>query len=72
MHLQNSKSKYWAVVDLQCGAYYNANQMLRLIFENALLTLYVINIRYGSFEEQLKVVEEGFYEERIRDKKILR
>jgi hypothetical protein len=58
-YIENLMNTYWAIVDLTCGAYFNAAQMLRLIFENALQTLYISSI-CNKYDEQLKMIEEGF------------
>lgn len=62
---ENVLNTYWAIVDLTCGAYFNAIQMLRLIFENALQTLYVMTLS-SKYDTQLEIIEEGFKVETVR------
>jgi hypothetical protein len=65
-YLENLMNTYWTIVDLTCGAYFNAAQMLRIIFENALQTLYVLSL-CNDYNDQIKMVDEGFT---IKDKKV--
>lgn len=53
---QVQRSFYWAMVDLTCGAYFNAAQMLRLIFESMIVSVYFYYQYPDSLDKQKKAL----------------